>query len=145
MDHRIFKIPVLSWIFRTAKAIPIAAAKEDPWLMEKAFVDIAQALHEGELVCIFPEGKLTSTGEMNEFKGGIGKILVRTPVPVIPMALRGLWGSLLTRSPGNPFERSFRRGPFSRLSLVVGQPVAPALATPEALYEQVRALRGEWK
>jgi 1-acyl-sn-glycerol-3-phosphate acyltransferase len=145
MDHRIFKIPVLSWIFRTAKAIPIAAAKEDPWLMEKAFVDIAQALHEGELVCIFPEGKLTSTGEMNEFKGGIGKILARTPVPVIPMALRGLWGSLLTRSPGNPFERSFRRGPFSRLSLVVGQPVAPAVATPEALYEQVRALRGEWK
>lgn len=145
MDHRIFKIPLLSWIFRTAKAIPIAPAKEDPWLQEKSFVDIAQALHEGELVCIFPEGKLTTTGEMNEFKGGIRKILDRTPVPVIPMALRGLWGSLLTRSPGNPFERSFRRGLFSRLSLVVGQPVAPALATPEALYTQVRELRGDWK
>ncbi|WP_292934424.1 MFS transporter [Noviherbaspirillum sp.] len=145
MDHRIFKIPLLSWIFRTAKAIPIAPAKEDPWLMEKAFVDIAHALHEGELVCIFPEGKLTTTGEMNAFKGGISKIIDRTPVPVIPMALRGLWGSMLTRSPGNPFERSFRRGPFSRLSLVVGQPVAPAIATPETLYEQVRELRGEWK
>ncbi|WP_136418079.1 MFS transporter [Herbaspirillum sp. ST 5-3] len=145
MDHRIFKIPLLSWIFRTAKAIPIAPAKEDPWLMEKAFVDIAQALYEGELVCIFPEGKLTTTGEMNAFKGGISKIIDRTPVPVIPMALRGLWGSMLTRSPGNPFERSFRRGPFSRLSLVVGQPVAPAIATPETLYEQVRELRGEWK
>jgi 1-acyl-sn-glycerol-3-phosphate acyltransferase len=145
MDHRIFRIPLLSWIFRTAKAIPIAPAQEDPWLMEKSFVDIAQALHEGELVCIFPEGRLTSTGEMNEFKGGIRKILERTPVPVIPMALRGLWGSMLTRSPGNPFERSFRRGPFSRLSLVVGRPVAPALATPESLYEQVRELRGDWK
>jgi 1-acyl-sn-glycerol-3-phosphate acyltransferase len=145
MDHRIFKIPVLSWIFRTAKAIPIAPAKEDPWLMEKSFVDIAQALHEGELVCIFPEGKLTATGELNEFKGGISKVLERSPVPVIPMALRGLWGSLLTRSPGNPFERSFRRGPFSHLSLVVGQPVAPAIATPDALYEQVLSLRGEWR
>ncbi|NEX61616.1 MFS transporter [Noviherbaspirillum galbum] len=145
MDHRIFKIPVLSWIFRTAKAIPIAPAKEDPWLMEKSFVDIAQALHEGELVCIFPEGKLTSTGEMNEFKGGIRKILDRSPVPVIPMALRGLWGSMLTRSPGNPFERSFRRGPFSRLSLVVGKPLAPAAATPEALQEEVLSLRGDWK
>jgi 1-acyl-sn-glycerol-3-phosphate acyltransferase len=145
MDHRIFRIPLLSWIFRTAKAIPIAPAQEDPWLMEKSFVDIAQALHEGELVCIFPEGRLTSTGEMNEFKGGIRKILERTPVPLIPMALRGLWGSMLTRSPGNPFERSFRRGPFSRLSLVVGRPVAPALATPESLYEQVRELRGDWK
>ncbi|RJF98871.1 MFS transporter [Noviherbaspirillum saxi] len=144
MDHRIFRIPVLSWIFRTAKAIPIASVKEDPWLMDKAYVDIAQALHEGELVCIFSEGKLTSTGEMNEFRGGIRKILDRTPVPVIPMALRGLWGSLLTRSPGNPFERSFRRGPFSRLSLVVGEPVEPAVATPETLYQHVSDLRGDW-
>jgi 1-acyl-sn-glycerol-3-phosphate acyltransferase len=145
MDHRIFRFPILSWIFRTARAIPISSAKEDPWLMEKAFVDIAQALHEGELVCIFPEGKLTSTGELNEFKGGIRKIIDRTPVPVIPMALRGLWGSLLTRSPGNPFERSFRRGPFSRLSLVVGQPMEPAVATPDSLYQQVLNLRGEWR
>jgi 1-acyl-sn-glycerol-3-phosphate acyltransferase len=145
MDHRIFKIPVLSWIFRTAKAIPIASAKEDPWLMEKAYVDIAQALHEGELVCIFPEGKLTSTGEINPFKGGIKKIIDRSPVPVIPMALRGLWGSLLTRSDGNPFGRSFGRGPRSRLSLVVGQPIASEQASPESLQEQVAALRGEWK
>ena len=145
MDHRIFQIPLLSWIFRTARAIPIAPAKEDPWLLEKSFVDIAQALHEGELVCIFPEGKLTSTGEMNEFKGGIRKILDRTSVPVIPMALRGLWGSMLTRHPDNPFKRSFRRGPFSRLSLVVGQPMAPTAATPESLYEQVAQLRGDWK
>lgn len=145
MDHRIFKIPLLSWVFRTAKAIPIASAKEDPWLMEKAFIDIAQALHEGELICIFPEGKLTATGEMNEFKGGIRKILDRTPVPVIPMALRGLWGSLLSRSPDNPFERSFRRGPFSRLSLAVGEPLEPMLATPETLHARVLALRGDWK
>jgi 1-acyl-sn-glycerol-3-phosphate acyltransferase len=145
MDHRIFRVPVLSWIFRTARAIPISSAKEDPWTMERAYVDIAQALHEGELVCIFPEGKLTSTGEINEFKGGIRKIVERTPVPVIPMALRGLWGSLLTRGDGNPFGRSFRRGPLSRLALVVGEPVPPAMATPEFLQEQVTSLRGDWK
>jgi 1-acyl-sn-glycerol-3-phosphate acyltransferase len=145
MDHKIFKMPVLGWIFRTAKAIPIAPAKEDPWLMEKAYIDIAQALHEGDLVCIFPEGKLTSTGEMNEFRGGIVKIVERSKVPVIPMALRGLWGSLLTRDPGNLFERSFTRGPRSRLALAVGAPVAPHEATPEYLYQQVKDLRGEWK
>ncbi len=145
MDHKIFATPVLGWIFRTAKAIPISSAKEDPWLMEKAYVDIAQALHQGDLVCIFPEGKLTSTGEMNEFRGGIAKIVERSKVPVIPMALRGLWGSLLTRDPGNLFERSFTRGPRSRLALAVGAPVAPQEATPEYLYQQVRALRGEWK
>ncbi|GAB3460833.1 MFS transporter [Massilia terrae] len=145
MDYRIFATPFLGWIFRTAKAIPIAPAKEDPWLMEKAFVDIAKALHEGDLVCIFPEGKLTSTGEMNEFRGGIAKITARSKVPVIPMALRGLWGSLFTRDRGNVFERSFARGIRSRLALAVGEPVAPDSATPEYLYEQVLALRGEWK
>ena len=145
MDHKIFKTPLLGWIFRTAKAIPIASAKEDPWLMEKAYVDIAQALHQGDLVCIFPEGRLTSTGEMNEFRGGVAKIVERSKVPVIPMALRGLWGSLLTRDPGGLFERSFTRGPRSKLALAVGAPVAPEQATPEFLYQQVLALRGDWK
>jgi 1-acyl-sn-glycerol-3-phosphate acyltransferase len=145
MDHKIFKTPLLGWIFRTAKAIPIASAKEDPWLMEKAYIDIAQALHQGDLVCIFPEGKLTSTGEINEFRGGIAKIIERSKVPVIPMALRGLWGSLLTRDPAGLFERSFRRGPRSRLALAVGAPVAPEQATPEYLRQRVLALRGDWK
>ena len=145
MDHRIFKLPLLGWIFRTARAIPIAPAKEDPWLMEKAYVDIAQALHEGDLVCIFPEGRLTSTGELNEFKGGIAKIVARSQVPVIPMALRGLWGHLLSRGAENVFERTFRTGWRSRLALAVGQPVAPQDATPERLREQVLALRGGWK
>jgi 1-acyl-sn-glycerol-3-phosphate acyltransferase len=145
MDHRIFKMPLLGWIFRTAKAIPIAPAKEDPWLMEKAYIDIAQALHEGDLVCIFPEGRLTSTGEMNAFRGGVAKIVERSKVPVIPMALRGLWGSLLTRDPGNLFERTFSRGVRSKLALAVGTPVSPQQATPEYLYQQVHQLRGDWK
>ena len=145
MDHRIFKTPLLGFIFRTGKAIPIAPAHENPWLMEKAFVDIAQALHEGELVCIFPEGKLTRTGEMNEFRGGIAKIVARSKVPVIPMALRGLWGSMFSRDASNVFERSFSRGLRSRLALAVGQPVPPQEVTPEGLYEQVLELRGDWK
>ena len=145
MDHRIFKTPFLGWIFRTARAIPIAPAKEDPFLMERAFIDIAEALHQGDLVCIFPEGKLTTTGEMNEFRGGIAKIVERSKVPVIPMALRGLWGSVFTRDPGNLFERSFARGWRSKLALAVGVPVPPQEATPEYLHEQVRVLRGDWK
>jgi 1-acyl-sn-glycerol-3-phosphate acyltransferase len=145
MDHRIFKTPILGFIFRTGKAIPIAPAKEDPWLMEKAFVDIAHALHDGELVCIFPEGQLTRTGELNEFRGGIARIVERSQVPVIPMALRGLWGSVFSRDPSNVFERSFARGWRSRLALAVGRPVPPQQVTPEFLQEQVLALRGEWK
>ncbi len=145
MDHRIFKTPFMGWIFRTAKAIPIAPAKEDPFQMERAFIDIAEALHQGDLVCIFPEGKLTTTGEMNEFRSGVARIVERSKVPVIPMALRGLWGSVFTRDPGNLFERSFSRGWRSKLALAVGAPVPPQEATPDYLYEQVRTLRGDWK
>ncbi len=145
MDHRIFKLPLLGWIFRTARAIPIAPAKEDPWLMEKAYVDIAQALHEGELVCIFPEGQLTRNGDINDFKGGVAKIIDRTKVPVIPMALRGLWTHLLSRNRENVFGRAFRAGLRSRLELVVGQPVAPQDVSPDDLKQRVAALRGDWK
>ncbi len=145
MYYRIFRIPLLSWIFRTAHAIPIATAKEDPEILERAFVEIDQALHEGELVCIFPEGRLTSDGEISEFKSGVARIVARNPVPVIPMALRGLWGSFLTRSPGNPFERSFRRGLRSKLALIVGAPLAGSQVTPEMLQERVSELRGSWR
>ena len=145
MDHRIFNTPFVGWLFRVCKTIPIAPAKEDQWVMEKAYIDIAHALHEGDLVCIFPEGKLTKTGEIDQFKGGVMKILERSKVPVIPMALRGLWGSMLTRSEGNPFNRSFKRGPWSKLELVVGESVPPEAVNPEMLREKVLALRGEWK
>lgn len=145
MDHRIFKTPVISWIFKTGKAIPIAPYKEDPWITEKAYVDIAQALHEGELVCIFPEGKLTSTGELNEFKGGIMKILERSPVTVFPIALRGLWGSFFSRDKLNLFERHLKRGPFSKLEIVVGLPLAANEVSTHRLQQEVNQLRGSWK
>lgn len=145
MDHRIFKFPLLSGLFKAVKAIPIAPADEDMRMTEAAYEAIANALENGELVCIFPEGKLTASGELNAFKGGIMKVLERTPVPVIPMALRGLWGSLLTRSADNPFQRSFRSGPFCKLELVVGKPIPAAEVTPEILRDQVQDLRGERK
>ncbi|HEY4072629.1 MAG TPA: MFS transporter [Herbaspirillum sp.] len=145
MDHNIFRIPVLSWLFRTARAIPIASARENMAVNSRAYVEIAQALHEGDLVCIFPEGKLTRDGDINDFKQGIAKIVEQSPVPVIPLALRGLWGSLLSHRKLNPFERTFRHGPFSRLELMVGVPLAPDAVTPALLQQRVAELRGSWK
>jgi 1-acyl-sn-glycerol-3-phosphate acyltransferase len=142
MDHRIFRIPVLSFIFRTMRAIPIASAKEDPAMKERAFAEAAHALSDGEIVGIFPEGKLTETGEMNPFRPGVQQIVAKTPVPVIPMALRGLWGSLLTRSHDGKALRRWR-GMFLQIGLVVAPPVPPGEATPERLYASVRALRGD--
>ena len=98
MDHRIYAIPVLHFIFRTMRAIPIASGREDPALKESAFAEASSALAAGEIVCIFPEGRITDTGELNAFRPGLQRILERTPVPVVPMALRGLWGSFFSRS-----------------------------------------------
>ena len=144
MDHRIYAIPVLHFIFRTMRAIPIASGREDPALKESAFAEASSALAAGEIVCIFPEGRITDTGELNAFRPGLQRILERTPVPVVPMALRGLWGSFFSRSyQGRAMRRL--RGLFSKISLVAGAPVAPDRATPEALQQTVLALRGSWR
>jgi 1-acyl-sn-glycerol-3-phosphate acyltransferase len=141
MDHRIYSLPLLNFIFRTMRAIPIAPAKEDLAMMERAFEDASKALKAGEIVCIFPEGRITDTGELYRFRPGLQRILAASPAPVVPMALRGLWGSFFSRASGGKAMRRLR-GVFSRIALVAGTPVAPALATPEFLQETVLALRG---
>jgi 1-acyl-sn-glycerol-3-phosphate acyltransferase len=143
MDHRIFRWPILSFVFRTSRAIPIASAKEDPAMTERAFDEVARALEAGELVGIFPEGRITDTGELYPFRPGIARIVARTPVPVVPVALRGLWGSFFSRKDGPAMSRPFCRGAFNRIELVAGPPVAPEAVTPDGLRGQVAALRGE--
>ena len=145
MDHRIFKLPVLSFVFRTGRAIPIAPAKEDAAMMERAFAEVATALKEGDLVGIFPEGRITDTGELYPFRPGVKRILEATPVPVIPLALRGLWGSFFSRKGGAAMTRPSALLPLRKVGIVAGDPVAPAAATPEALQANVLALRGEWR
>ncbi|HEY6124118.1 MAG TPA: MFS transporter [Steroidobacteraceae bacterium] len=145
MDHNIFKIPVMSFIFRTARAIPIAPAHEDPQALQKAFDQIDAELADGEIVCIFPEGKLTKHGELNEFKKGVEKILERRPVPVVPMALRGLYGSFFSRKGGKaPMTRPPQRF-WSRIEVVVTAPVPGDDASATSLQRIVGGLRGEWQ
>ncbi len=138
MYYKIYRLPVLNFIFRTAGAIPIAGRNEDIQIYEKAFTRIAEYLKEGELVCIFPEGKLTADGEMNDFRGGVTRILEETPVPVIPMALQGLWGSFFSRDPNKGLFNRI----WSHVTLVAGEPVAVEAATPAQLQERVAVLRG---
>ncbi|HEU4620805.1 MAG TPA: MFS transporter [Burkholderiaceae bacterium] len=149
MDHRIFKIPLLNWFFKQTGAIAIAPAKEDPKMLEEAWRRIDAALAEGELVCIFPEGRITDHGDLYPFRPGIAHIVGRTPVLVIPMALKGLWGSFFSRYGGTAFSRPIgarlQRGWRSRLEFVVGEPVDPQDATPDFLQERVAALRGSVK
>ncbi|MGB4859251.1 MAG: MFS transporter [Dokdonella sp.] len=142
MYHKIFDIPVLSFMFRTVKAIPIAGARENLELLRKALDDIDDALAVGEIVCIFPEGALTSDGEIAAFKNGVERILERRPVPVIPSALRGLWGSVWSKRDSRLGRMRLPRRFRARIDYVVGAPIPPAGATAALLEQQVRALRG---
>jgi len=141
MEASIFRIPLLSLIFRGMKAIPVAPQKEDPEVYERAFQIVASELRDGQLVCIFPEGRLTPDGEIGEFRAGMMRILKETPVPVVPMALTGLWDSMFSRKYGAVWQRWPRRF-WPRIGLVVGAPIPPERADLQSLRKAVVELRG---
>ncbi len=145
MDHKRFNTPLLSFLFRATRSIPIAPAKEDPAMLGRAYEEIAKGLAAGDLICIFPEGRVTDTGEMYPFRGGIKRIIDRTPVPVVPIALCGLWDSFFGRQGGSFLTRVFRLGLFGRIGMKVGAPVAAKDVTPEDLQARVAAMRGDWR
>jgi 1-acyl-sn-glycerol-3-phosphate acyltransferase len=105
MYHYFFKMPGIHIFAEAAKAIPIAPAKEDAALKEKSFDAISAALKEGHVVCIFPEGGITSDGQLMPFRPGVERILARDPVPVYLMGLNGLWGSFFSRVGGHAMSK----------------------------------------
>ncbi|MBU6438073.1 MAG: 1-acyl-sn-glycerol-3-phosphate acyltransferase, partial [Betaproteobacteria bacterium] len=142
MDHRIFGVPVLGWLFRLARAIPVAPQAEDAATYARAFERAAQVLAEGELLCIFPEGAITRDGHLQPFKGGVMKLLEAQAAPVVPMALQNLWGSFFSRAAGGrAMTQPFRRGFYSRVGLNVGAPLPATDVSPDALQARVQALR----
>lgn len=143
MYYRFFRIPVMNWVFRAAGAIPIASSKEDPELARQAFEHIDEALAAGEIVGIFPEGGLTKDGEIATFRPGIEKILARRPVPVVPMALKNLWGSLFSRQDSRLGRLRFPRRFRAAIGIEATTPVPGDLATAALLEAKVRALRGD--
>ena len=145
MDRSIYRLPVLHFIFRTAKAIPVTTAREDPALAADALDKIAEALDQGELVCVFPEGGITGDGEIKEFKPGVEQIIKRTPVPVVPLALCGMWGSFFTRKSAAGRMPALPRRLWTKIAIVSGAPLKPAQARASMLQERVAGLRGGWR
>ncbi len=140
MESAIFRIPVLSTIFRGMKAVPIASQKSEPDVYARAFEIVSRELREGQLVCIFPEGKLTGDGQIDVFRGGIMRVLEHDPVPVVPMALSNLWSSMFSRRHKQLWQKWPRRF-MARITLSVGEPIAAADVAPETARARVAALR----
>lgn len=141
MFKGIYDIPVANWLFRAAKTIPICGKPQDEKIYEAAFASIKNELAAGNLICIFPEGRLTKTGEIDTFRPGIERIIAETPVPVVPMALQGLWGSFFSHHGSGAFK--FKGRFWSQVQLHVAPPVAAQDVTAAMLEQQVKQLRGD--
>ena len=144
MAKAIYDLPVLNFVFRTSRTIPITSERTDPQAYETAFAEIRAALESRHLLCIFPEGHLTFDGEIDVFRKGIERIVGETPVPVVPMALRGLWGGYFSRHGKGAFHRKWSRM-WSRVDIVAAEPVPPELVSADDLRDRVLALRGDWR
>lgn len=142
MHKSIFDVPVLNYVFRAGRAVPICSKQDDPESYERAFARIKKGLDKGELFCIFPEGRLTLDGDMSEFKPGIEKIVEASPVPVVPMALRGLWGSFFSREGRGAFL-TWPKKLWANIDLVAAEPVAADQVSAPLLFDKVAALRGD--
>ena len=142
MWYKIFQIPLLKFIFKTAKAIPIASAREDRQLMDEAFEKVDAELAAGNVVCIFPEGGITRDGEIQRFRPGIEKIIQRRAVPVVPASLGRMWGSWFSRHKSGGIRR-FPGRVFARVPVSFGEPVPASEVTAARLELLVRTLRGD--
>jgi 1-acyl-sn-glycerol-3-phosphate acyltransferase len=142
MHYKIFQIPLLRFLFASAKAIPIASSKEDASLLGQAFDQIDAELAAGNLVCIFPEGGITKDGEIQPFRPGVEKILERHAVPVVPVSLGGLWGSWFSRRHSGRLRRIPGRL-FAKVYVRAGTAIGAHEATADNLELLVRTLRGQ--
>jgi 1-acyl-sn-glycerol-3-phosphate acyltransferase len=142
MYYKYFDMPFMSRIFRDSKVIPIAGANEDPAVLNAAFDKIDGELKNDEVVCIFPEGRLTNDGKLHPFRPGIEKMIQRTPVPVVPAYLNGLWGSYFSRKYSGKEHKLFRRK-WSRISLEFGAPIPPTEVTADKLFEVISRMKVE--
>ena len=141
MDKTIYNNPGLNWFFKLAKTIPIASQKSDPELYTQALDKVSEELQDGNVVCIFPEGRLTKDGEIDTFRRGIESIIERDPVAVVPMALKGLWGSFFSHKDGVALSTRPTRF-WSKIRIESSAAWEPSQVSAGDLEQEVKRLRG---
>lgn len=142
MDTPAYESLWLNGFCRLAGAIPINTARPRGAgaSTRRALEQIKSALAKGEVVMIFPEGRLTRNGEIGSFQRGIERIIEQSPVPVIPAALSGLWGSWGSHKDTPPFS-GWPRSFHARVRLLFGTPIPAKDVTRECLYSKVSKLK----
>lgn len=141
IDSDIYQLPIVHHVMELNRAIPIAPSRQS---VIKALETISEGLKAGDAICIFPEGQLTYTGSLSRFKTGIEAIIKRDPVPVYPIAISGLWGSILSRKFRGSWKRFIPKNPLRPVKLLCGEAIAPEQVSVNFLQEAVLHLKYRW-
>jgi len=133
IDWAYYYMPLGPFWFKQGGLIPIATKKESKEVLEKAYKALSNNIQNGSVLAVFPEGTITRNGEMNELRPGILKVIKENPVPIIPISLNGLWGSVFSFEGGHvifKIPKSLRR----KITLTISKPIDPKdLTTKEEL------------
>lgn len=138
IDGAIYALPVVHYFMKHSRAIPIRPNKES---VSAALDAIAAGLEAGDAICLFPEGQLTYTGSLGRFRPGIEWIIRRNAVPVYPIGLVGLWGSVFSRKYRNRPFRWWPRRWNRQVFAVCGDPIPPEDVTVNRLQRIVLQLK----
>lgn len=131
--------PIVKYIFKGLKSIPIMPKRLNPEVFTQAFDKIEEELEAGNLVVVFPEGGITLDGEVRKFQPGIEQIIKRTPVPVIPVGIHGVWGTWSSRHKGSAFT-GIPKAFMKQITVSCGEPVPAEEMDRFMIREKVLAL-----
>ena len=124
-----YELKALHWLFRLMYAIPVSGRNRKE-IMESLEV-AREELRQGHVVCIFAEGAISRTGNLLPFKRGFEKIVEGLDVPVIPVHLDRLWGSIFSFKDGRFFWKWPLRIPYP-VTVSFGAPMPSKVKAQEA-------------
>jgi acyl-[acyl-carrier-protein]-phospholipid O-acyltransferase/long-chain-fatty-acid--[acyl-carrier-protein] ligase len=120
--------------------IPISSQLR-PREMIQSLRTATQALKDGEVVCIFPEGQMTRIGQMLPFRRGMERIVKGVDAPIIPVNLGGVWGSVFSFERGRFLWKLPRRIPYP-VTVTFGKPM-PSSSGAQNVRQMVQELGAE--
>ncbi len=113
MDRTIYQIWYLNWLFRLFKVISIARGGSQDSLRQ-----INAALKAGEVVALFPEGRLSSNGQLGTFRPGFERAVIDTNATIVPFCIHGLWGSKMSYA--SSYYKRLQQVDNRRVSVIYG-------------------------
>lgn len=149
MYRKIYELPIINIFCRIMKVIPVDR-EEGPKAIARALAQAREAIEQGELVCIFPEGVLTRTGNMLPFNRGFEYIMKGIEAPIIPLYLDNVWGSIYSFAQGKYFWKVPRLTLYP-VTIVFGCPLPSTSKAHQVrqvvqeLGAEANILRGAWR